>query len=260
MFAWIVLWVVAALAWRHARCFPVSPRIMPAGRFGRVVAYRGIDGRAYVRKIDLDKHQARRERRGMRLVAAMPGHEAVGAVHCVRHVVMRRAPGHDMLTFLQNGRANVEVVHAWGCALWSALAHLHRHQCVHGDVKPENVVVCGYALVLIDFGGVGRCGERRSVVGTALYLPAEPVFRLWPDLDVWAASVTLLVAWTGCPPLLAPGREVAWCTTDPHAAVEAMRRRYFTASHGALEHALVQLLTQRPGTAAEANNVWQVRI
>lgn len=64
------------------------------------------------------------------------------------------------------------------CAL--ALAALHRHHFVHGDVKPENLVTCDDGgVVLIDLGFAHRAGEapaglsRGLLLGTANYLAPE---------------------------------------------------------------------------------------
>lgn len=92
------------------------------------------------------------------------------------------------------------------CAqLWGGLSHLHSHQYVHRDVKPENVLVYdGWTrLVLSDFGLArrmwpeGQCMTREVV--TLWYRPPEVALgRAYnAAVDVWSMALTCAFVITG---------------------------------------------------------------
>lgn len=60
-----------------------------------------------------------------------------------------------------------------GVGMCGALATLHRHELVHRDVKPSNLVFIGGVPKLADIGLVSDAQEDRTVVGTPRYMPRE---------------------------------------------------------------------------------------
>lgn len=98
-----------------------------------------------------------------------------------------------------------------GVQLCSVLGYLHRHEWLHLDVKPANVVVEAGKAVLIDLSLAGRAGEGRAGSGTRGYLAPEQArgTGLSTASDVWGLGVTLMECLTGELPF---GDEMTWDT------------------------------------------------
>ena len=100
------------------------------------------------------------------------------------HLVMAYAPGRPLTTWLRKRPAPEKTAVRVAAYLADALAAIHQAKVVHGDLKPENVVVQdmrGPRLKIVDFGMVG---ERRG--GTLNYAAPE---RLRGKLSTPASDV-----------------------------------------------------------------------
>lgn len=127
------------------------------------------------------------------------------------YLVMDLLDGESLRLKLQRHR----VLHP-SSAVWiarqiaEALAALHRAGFVHGDVKPENILLTeSKTAMLIDLGYAHRPGANASlirsglVLGTANYLPPELCARqLDADdrADVYSLGITLFEMLTGVLP------------------------------------------------------------
>ena len=96
-----------------------------------------------------------------------------------------------------------------------ALAFLHRRQLVHGDVKPDNLLVDKNGQVkLVDLGIARPTGtaEAGMVLGSPAYIAPERLqgAPLSPPADVYGLGATLFEMLSGRPPFSgASGQEVA---------------------------------------------------
>ncbi len=116
--------------------------------------------------------------------------------------------------------------------LAQTLDHLHGHTppVVHGDVKPENVVVTADGrAVLIDFGAAMRVGDDRERLGTPGFSAPEVLAgeALTPAADVYSLAALTVFLLTGIVPKLG----TSWPTTFAEhdlARLERIVRRGLT--------------------------------
>jgi eukaryotic-like serine/threonine-protein kinase len=147
-----------------------------------------------------------------RLLLELPRHPAVaygldrGEIGDRPWVAMVRANGIDLRRHLDGGAptttsarpprrlATTTALHVVACAC-DAVAHLHDHGWVHGDVVPANLVIDDdlSSVVLCDLGVARRSGDGGPVQGTHAYMAPEQIRgEPWtPATDVFALGVLL---------------------------------------------------------------------
>ncbi len=86
-------------------------------------------------------------------------------------------------------------------------AEMHRIRLVHRDLKPQNVMLVGDRVVLIDFGfarrdGVTTMTQTGTAIGTLAYMSPELLSGESANerLDVYALGATIYHCLTGAPP------------------------------------------------------------
>jgi serine/threonine-protein kinase len=124
-------------------------------------------------------------------------------------LVMQYIEGRDLR---REGRYSTgQMVHIL-IGVCDALAALHRHRLIHGDLKPENIIVDPSGKpTLVDFGFSCKTGSRaQSIKGTREYMAPEQVDRgqLTEKTDIYnlGASMYFLFAGRHLPAFIpAPG-------------------------------------------------------
>lgn len=108
---------------------------------------------------------------------------------------------HDLGISLHNGTLPTSAQKPLLQALFSALAHLHKQDIIHRDVKPSNILLASPSgpFYLADFGIAWSANDPASEVpnykylevGTTSYRAPEVLFgcqTYGPALDLWAAG------------------------------------------------------------------------
>ena len=120
------------------------------------------------------------------------------------HLVYEYLEGPSLDALLDDGPLSPGDVVRLGMQLAAALHHLHLHDVVHLDLKPENVIVCSGRAVVFDFdiacavGTPARPGHPR---GSSGFMAPEQVRcqPAAPSMDLFALGATLYEAATAQP-------------------------------------------------------------
>jgi serine/threonine protein kinase len=127
----------------------------------------------------------------------------VPAEATLRYYVMEFFDVPHLQTFLTVRKLSVDEVVSLGLFLTTAAQSLLRHDLVHGDIKPENILIIENqeqpTWKLIDLGSCTEVFSTTSRAGTASYLAPER-FEQAPiseRSEIYAIGVTLYQALTG---------------------------------------------------------------
>ncbi len=138
----------------------------------------------------------------------LPVH-AVGEYRGQVYFVMEYAPlgnVHDHFRIYRDPRSMVKM----GIQVLDALSHVHRHRCIHRDVKPANVLrfegdrfkLTDFGLALYDMPGRARCTATGDNLGTIGYMSPEQRVDprdVTPASDIYATGAMLYALLTGAP-------------------------------------------------------------
>jgi serine/threonine-protein kinase len=186
-------------------------------RLGRTVAIKIL-----APKIAADHDSIMRMQREAR-TAAQLYHPNIATIHSIEEdngqlfIVMEYVPG-DSLTSLIRGRKLTESdVSRIGKGVADALAEAHEKGIVHRDIKPDNIIVNGQRVKVLDFGIAKRFGlestapsdeptafvtQQGMIVGTVFYMSPEQALGKPLDArsDIFSLGVVMYEAITGRQP------------------------------------------------------------
>ena len=184
-------------------------------RLGRAVAIKVLPA-----SVAQDSEAIARMRREAR-TAAQINHPNVATIHAVEEIddllfiVMELVQGEPLSRMMARGLTEAEVCRI-GRGVAEALAEAHEKGIVHRDIKPDNVIVAGSRVKVLDFGiakevGVTQAGpndptsfqtRQGYIVGTVQYMSPEQALgkQLDAKTDVFSLGVMLYQAATGALP------------------------------------------------------------
>ena len=147
-------------------------RTLGAGGFGTVfqAAHRETGRLVAIKDVPGAVDEAKR-------LAQMDRHENLVPVLDVidrRFLVMDFLRGDTLEDWRQaNGPFTAALWWPYFVGLLEGVNQLHRHGLVHRDIKPDNIMVVGDRLVLVDFGAARPAGVNATLIGTRRYAPPE---------------------------------------------------------------------------------------
>jgi len=123
-----------------------------------------------------------------------------------RYIVMDFCEGVNLEKYLATkGKTDPKKIMRIMLQISSAIAHLHEHLIIHGDIKPANIMINEKADVsmeikLCDFGFSRNFADVcQGIQGTPLYFSPEivNVCNVDASSDIWASGVMMLHMLTG---------------------------------------------------------------
>ncbi len=122
-----------------------------------------------------------------------------------RYYLMELIEGNNLEKFLSGKRLSIDNAIALAKFLHKAEAHLLHLGLVHGDIKPENIIVyreadsAGTAFKMVDFGSIVEIFSTDTRAGTPTYLAPERFNEgnINESTEIFSIGVTLYWALTG---------------------------------------------------------------
>ncbi|MGZ8546953.1 MAG: protein kinase domain-containing protein [Sulfuricurvum sp.] len=132
------------------------------------------------------------------------GHAWIPEVRSMRYYLMELVEGINLHDYLKNRPLSIDNAIALGKFLHRAEAHLLHLGLVHGDIKPENILVtkkegeAGVNFKMVDFGSIVEIFSINSRAGTPTYLAPERFNEsaINESTEIFSIGVTLYWALT----------------------------------------------------------------
>ncbi|MDD5211221.1 MAG: bifunctional protein-serine/threonine kinase/phosphatase [Sulfuricurvum sp.] len=136
------------------------------------------------------------------------GHAWVPENRTMRYYMMELVEGINLREYLINRPLSIDSAIDLGNFLHQAEAHLLQLGLVHGDIKPENIIVtkkvgeAGVDFKMVDFGSIVEIFSLNSRAGTASYLAPERFTGgvINESTEIFSIGITLYWALTGTLP------------------------------------------------------------
>jgi serine/threonine protein phosphatase PrpC len=136
------------------------------------------------------------------------GHAWVPEDRSMRYYMMELVEGINLRDYLKNRTISIDTAIELGKFLHKAEAHLLHLGLVHGDIKPENILVtkkvgeAGVDFKMVDFGSIVEIFSTNSRAGTPSYLAPERFTGgiINESSEIFSIGVTLYWALTGVLP------------------------------------------------------------
>ncbi|WP_345975523.1 bifunctional protein-serine/threonine kinase/phosphatase [Sulfurimonas sp. HSL3-7] len=133
------------------------------------------------------------------------GHAWIPENRTVRYYLMELVEGTNLKAFIKDKHLSVDSAILLAKFLHKVEAHLLNLGLVHGDIKPENIIVyrekdtMGTRFKMIDFGSVVRIFSENSRAGTPSYLAPERFtgHAINESTEIFSIGVTIYWALTG---------------------------------------------------------------
>ncbi|MEP3480584.1 MAG: protein kinase [Fuerstiella sp.] len=165
----------------------------------------------------------------------LPPHERVVTVRLpgflradVPYIVFDFVDGLDVGDLIESHALNRSDAWEMGQQVAEGLAHLHKNNVYHCDIKPRNLLWTDQGVKIIDFNvSVDVEQETEQHGGTRKYIPpdyelgAEPTHADLLDRDLYAFGVTLYQAITGKYPWNSPTPPRGTMAQDPRSHAQA---------------------------------------
>lgn len=118
-------------------------------------------------------------------------------------VVLETLPGETLAHLIdrRHKRLSVPEVAHLGLHLCAATGYLHRHNVLHLDLKPSNIIAAHGMAKVLDLSLARPPGPHRGGIGTTGYMPPEQAQGGFLDTysDVWGIGAVLYEAATRAP-------------------------------------------------------------
>ncbi len=136
------------------------------------------------------------------------GHAWVPDDRTMRYYMMELVEGINLREFLINRPLSIDSAIELGKLLHDAEAHLLQLGLVHGDIKPENIIVtkkvgeAGVDFKMVDFGSIVEIFSLNSRAGTPSYLAPERFTGgiINESTEIFSIGITMYWALTGTLP------------------------------------------------------------
>jgi dual specificity tyrosine-phosphorylation-regulated kinase 1 len=118
-------------------------------------------------------------------------------IACDKHIQMTMPAGRSLHSYICAGVLSCDTIQQWSCQLARAVEYIHSRGIIHCDIKPENVIVCGHAAKLADFGIAMMQNEKytHGYVQTVYYRAIEIDYAqrqvVSPCMDVWSLGCVM---------------------------------------------------------------------